>query len=99
MRNLTLRFIETYTVHNIKQSLTINLDDYPETSDMSELEAKEWIQNNVWDMPAYEGSTYTNLGEELNDKDVTQDKEYDYEYEVDFLDATEDEEFFFGDEE
>lgn len=86
MRNLTLRLVKTYTVYETKESMTINLDDYPETSDMSELEAKEWIQNNLWTIPASDNDFYGNLGEELDSKDETNSQEINTEYEVDFLD-------------
>lgn len=98
MRNLTLRLIKTYTVYETKESITINLDDYPETSDMSELEAKEWIEENLWSIPANDSDFYNSLGEELDDKDETDTKEIDPEWEVDFLDDTDEFNDFFNDE-
>ena len=98
MRNLTIRLVETYVVRSVKGTLTINLDDYPETSDMSELEAKEWIQNNFWDMPSsrpWPDGLHVTLGEELSEMNVIENESYDYESEIDFVDDSIDEDDIF----
>lgn len=65
---------ESYTTYVVRESITIDLDDYPELEGMSNEEIIEYLNDNGGDMKPQNDEFYDSLSDELFDKDVIRDK-------------------------
>ena len=83
-KTISVRCVEYYSTMLVRESITINTEDYPELSGMSEDETKEYISNNWGDMKSTNEQWYETLYEESSQSDVTREKITGEEYECHF---------------
>ena len=81
---ISVRCVEYYSTMLVRESITINTEDYPELSGMSEDEMKDYISNNWGDMKSTNEQWYETLYEECSQSDVTREKITGEEYECHF---------------
>ena len=70
---ITAQATEYFTTYIVRDELTINTEDYPELSGMSEEEAKDYIKWNATDMYK-EGEDSYSLWDELLDQEIVKNK-------------------------
>lgn len=70
---ISVRAVEYYNTMLVRESVEINVEDYPELNGMSEEEMQQYISENWSDMkPA--NSVYDSLYEECTQSDITREK-------------------------
>lgn len=72
-KTITVGAIEYYETSIFRESLEINVEDYPELAGMDEGEINEYVEQNSWEMKATD-EIYSSLAEELMERDVIRDK-------------------------
>jgi hypothetical protein len=78
---LTVNVVESQTTYLTRES--IEIDNYPELSNMTEDEVKSYITENAWDMKSID-EDYPSLGEELVEQDLKYDESSNLETEFEF---------------
>jgi hypothetical protein len=74
---MKVRIKEEYTTYLVREAIEIDADLYPELEGMDEMEARDYISENGWDMPAPEGyEEYSSLSEALESQDIVREKIY-----------------------
>lgn len=71
--DITIQATESFYTYIVRDELTINTEDYPQLTGMSEEEAKDYIKWNATDMykPGEDGYS---LWDELLDQDIVKNK-------------------------
>jgi len=70
---IEVKMTESYSTWVVRESITLNVSEYPELEGMSEDEIKEYIQSNSYDMSSpYEWAD--SLGDALMQMDVIREK-------------------------
>ena len=66
---------EGYSTYIVRETIELNVADYPELAGMDKQEIIDYIEENAWEMkPTDEEGYYESLAEELNDKDIFREK-------------------------
>jgi hypothetical protein len=73
-KTITIFAIESYSTTLFRESITLNVADYPELEGMSEDEIKEYILENASEMNPTNDEYYSDLREELLNQDVRREK-------------------------
>jgi hypothetical protein len=73
-KTISVRMVEYYNTMLVREPVTINVDDYPELSGMSEEEMKDYISSNWGDMKSTNQQWYETLYEECTQSDVLREK-------------------------
>lgn len=79
---MKIRMSKTYRVYELYDTIEINKEDYAELKDLTDEEALEYLQENIYDFEpkdSYEGSLVAEF--EFN-TDVLKDDQYDEEHEL-----------------
>lgn len=71
---IEVRMTESYSTWVVRESMEINIADYPELEGMTEDEMTDYITSNASDMKSSNEEWYDSLYEELLQMDVTRDK-------------------------
>jgi hypothetical protein len=84
-KTITVRMTESYSTWIVRESVELNVEDYPELKGMSQEEMEEYISEN-WDSmkPTDENSFYDSLLEQCRDADLLRDKITNEDYECRF---------------
>jgi hypothetical protein len=74
-KTITVRMTESYSTWIVRESIELNVEDYPELEGMSQEEMEEYISEN-WDSmkPTDENSFYDSLLEQCREADLVRDK-------------------------
>jgi hypothetical protein len=73
-KTIEVRMTESYSTWVVRESLEINVEDYPELEGMTEEEMTDYIMSNASDMKPTNDDYYESLYEELLGMDVTREK-------------------------
>jgi len=73
-KTIEIRMTESYSTWVVRESMEINVEDYPELEGMTEEEMTDYIMCNASDMKPTNGEWYDSLYEELSQMDVTREK-------------------------
>jgi hypothetical protein len=73
-KTIEVRVTESYSTWVVRESIEINVADYPELEGMTEEEMTDYITSNASDMKASNEEYYDSLYEELLQMDVVRDK-------------------------
>lgn len=74
---MKVRIKEEYTTYLVREAIEIDADSYPELDGMDEMEIRDYISENGFDMPAPAGyEEYSCLSEALEAQDVIREKIY-----------------------
>jgi hypothetical protein len=73
-KTIEVRVTESYSTWVVRESIEINVSDYPELEGMTEEEMTDYITSNASDMKASNEEYYDSLYEELLQMDVVRDK-------------------------
>jgi hypothetical protein len=71
---------EQFTTYVVRDSITIDLDDYPELKEMDNNEIMDYLISNSSEMKPQNDKYYISLSDELSQMDVLNDKIYDEDY-------------------
>ena len=72
-RTIAVFATEYYETSITRESIELNLEDYPELEGMSPEQAIDYVESNAWEMkPTDDG--YDSLAEQLNNMDIRRDK-------------------------
>ena len=71
---IEVRMTESYSTWVVRESMEINIADYPELEGMTEEEMSDYIISNASDMKPTNEEWYDSLYEELLQMDVTREK-------------------------
>jgi hypothetical protein len=84
-KTITVRMTESYSTWIVRESVELNVEDYPELKGMSQEEIEEYISEN-WDSmkPTDENSFYDSLLEQCRDADLVREKITNEDYECRF---------------
>ena len=81
---IEVRMTESYSTWVVRESMEINIADYPELEGMTEEEMKDYIMSNASDMKPTNDEYYSDLYDELNQADVIREKITDEDSEICF---------------
>lgn len=73
-KTIEVRITESYSTWVVRESMEINVEDYPELAGMTEEEMSDYIMSNASDMKSSNEEWYDSLYEELLQMDVVRDK-------------------------
>lgn len=73
-KTIEVRMTESYSTWVVRESMQINVEDYPELAGMTEEEMSDYIICNASDMKPSNEEWYDSLYEELLQMDVTREK-------------------------
>jgi hypothetical protein len=73
-KTIEVRMTESYSTWVVRESLEINVENYPELEGMTEEEMTDYIMSNASDMKPTNDDYYSDLYEELMAMDVVRDK-------------------------
>jgi hypothetical protein len=73
-KTIEVRMTESYSTWVVRESMEINVEDYPELEGMTEEEMTDYIMSNASDMKSSNEEWYDSLYEELLQMDVVRDK-------------------------
>lgn len=73
-KTIEVRMTESYSTWVVRESLEINVEDYPELAGMTEEEMTDYIMSNASDMKPTNEEYYESLYEELLQMDVMREK-------------------------
>jgi len=73
---ITIQGTESFYTYRVRDEVTINTEDYPQLSGMSEEEAKDYIKWNASDIfkEGEDTDNYYSLWDELLDQDIVKNK-------------------------
>jgi hypothetical protein len=83
LKTISVRITESYSTWVVRESIELNIEDYPELMGMDEDEIRDYIKCNSGDMKSndeYSDSLY----DELIQKDVVRDKITDEDWDIHF---------------
>ena len=83
LKTISVRITESYSTWVVRESIELNIEDYPELMGMDEDEIRDYIKCNSGDMKSndeYSDSLY----DELIQKDVVRDKIADEDWDIHF---------------
>ena len=83
-KQLEIRITESYVTWVVRDSIKINVEDYPELNGMSEEDMKDYIMSNASEMKPTNEDWYDSLYDELIGEDVVRDKITDENSEITF---------------
>ena len=78
-KTIKVKMTESYSTWIVRESVELNVEDYPELSGMSQLEMEEYISENWDSMKAPDDSSYDSLLEQCRDSDIERDRVIDEE--------------------
>ena len=81
-KTIEVRMTESYSTWVVRESMEINVEDYPELEGMTEEEMTDYILSNASDMKSSNEEWYDSLYEELLQMDVVRDKITNEESEI-----------------
>jgi hypothetical protein len=81
-KKIKVRMTESYRTYVVRESIEINVDDYPELDGMSDEDIQDYIILNASDMKPTNEEWYDSLYDELIGEDVIRDKITDEESEI-----------------
>lgn len=73
-KTIEVRMTESYSTWVVRESMEINVEDYPELAGMTEEEMTDYIMANASDMKPTNEEYYESLYEELLQMDVMREK-------------------------
>ena len=73
MKTIKISMVESYTTTLFRESITLNVEDYPELEGLSDKALESYINDNAYDMVST-NDNYDSLGEQLREQDVTREK-------------------------
>lgn len=73
-KTIEVRMTESYSTWVVRESMEINVEDYPELAGMTEEEMSDYIMSNASDMKPTNEEYYESLYEELLQMDVMREK-------------------------
>jgi hypothetical protein len=73
-KTIEIRMTESYSTWVVRESMEINVEDYPELEGMTEEEMTDYIMSNASEMKPTNDEWYDSLYEELMQMDVTREK-------------------------
>jgi hypothetical protein len=74
LKTISVFVTESYETYLTRESIQINIEDYPELTNMSKEEIIEYISENAWEMKAVNSDIYDSLAEELIEMEIIRDK-------------------------
>lgn len=81
-KKIKVRMTESYRTYIVRESIEINVEDYPELDGMSDEDIQDYIILNASDMKPTNEEWYDSLYDELIGEDVIRDKITDEEGEI-----------------
>lgn len=82
-KKINLTLIEFQKTMVVRDSVEIDIDDYPELHGKNDDEISEYIKENISDMKPLDGSDWAdNLYDELMEMDITREKDLGTETEI-----------------
>jgi alpha-D-ribose 1-methylphosphonate 5-triphosphate diphosphatase PhnM len=78
-KTITVRMTESYSTWIVRESVELNVEDYPELKGMTQEEMEEYISENWDSMKSTNDSLYDSLVEECRDSDIESDRVVDEE--------------------
>ena len=81
-KKIKVRMTESYRTYIVRESIEINVEDYPELDGMSDEDIQDYIILNASDMKPTNEEWYDSLYDELIGEDVIRDKITDEESEI-----------------
>ena len=81
-KKIKVRMTESYRTYVVRESIEINVEDYPELDGMSDEDIQDYIILNASDMKPTNEEWYDSLYDELIGEDVIRDKITDEEREI-----------------
>ena len=81
-KKIKVRMTESYRTYVVRESIEINVEDYPELDGMSDEDIQDYIILNASDMKPTNEEWYDSLYDELIGEDVIRDKITDEEGEI-----------------
>ena len=81
-KKIKVRITESYRTYVVRESIEINVEDYPELDGMSDEDIQDYIILNASDMKPTNEEWYDSLYDELIGEDVIRDKITDEESEI-----------------
>lgn len=81
-KKIKVRMTESYRTYVVRESIEINVEDYPELDGMSDEDIQDYIILNASDMKPTNEEWYDSLYDELIGEDVIRDKITDEESEI-----------------
>ena len=82
-KTISVRITESYSTWVVRESIELNIEDYPELEGMNEEEIQDYIKCNSGDMKSNDGYS-DSLYDELIQQDVIRDKITDEDSEIYF---------------
>jgi len=73
-KTIEVRMTESYSTWVVRESMEINVEDYPELEGMTEEEMTDYIVSNASEMKPSNEEWYDSLYDELMQMDVTREK-------------------------
>jgi hypothetical protein len=73
-KTIEIRMTESYSTWVVRESMEINVEDYPELEGMTEEEMTDYIMSNASEMKPTNDEWYDSLYDELMQMDVTREK-------------------------
>jgi hypothetical protein len=73
-KTIEVRMTESYSTWVVRESIEINIENYPELAGMTEEEMNDYIMSNASDMKPTNSEYYDSLFEELLGMDVVREK-------------------------
>ena len=79
---MKVRVTYEYRIYEVYDTMEINLEDYPELEGMSEGEAIEYINENIYDFKIKDSDEDSIIDTAMFEKDIVRDKTFDGEHKV-----------------
>ena len=79
---MKVRVTYEYRTYEVYDTMEINLEDYPELEGMSEGEAIEYINENIYDFKIKDSDEDSIIDTAMFEKDIVRDKTFDGEHKV-----------------
>jgi len=83
-KTISVRMTESYSTFVSRESIELDVEDYPELEGMTEEEIQDYIKSNSADMKPINEEYYSSLYDELNQQDVVREKITDENSEIYF---------------
>ena len=79
---MKLRMSKSYITYELYDTIEINKEDYPDLEGLTDDQAVEYLQENMWEFPIEGGSEETLGGEFEFNRDIVKDKFTQEEYTI-----------------
>lgn len=85
VESITIRRCESQSLWVVRDSIDINISEYPELEGKNLDEIKSYIEENIWDMKAPSNCEWADsLGDAIDQQDVIREKDTGSDYHIYF---------------